>query len=176
MLLINPAPILIPSSQTAPGAGPRHLAFAPALPHLAFGTNELDSTMNVYAFDAAKGTLSVKQSLKTTAPNFQGQNFPSEVAVTADGKYVLVANRGENSIAVFSIDAQTGKANYLSTTSCQGNWPRYLGFDLTGDFVAVTNQNSNDVGIFAFNKASGDLKFVQKYSVNSPQDIVFILV
>ena len=52
------------SVNTRPGAGPRHLAFHPNGKWM-YAANELDSTVTLYDYDAANGTLLERQNLST---------------------------------------------------------------------------------------------------------------
>src|SRR5262249_8148127 len=97
-----------PAAAVAPGAGPRHFAFHPTGRH-AYVINELNSTVTAFSYDAAKGVLTEVQSVTTLPEGFKGTNYPAEVVVHPTGKFVYGSNRGHDSIAVFTVDAATGK-------------------------------------------------------------------
>lgn len=84
----------------ARGAGPRHLAFGAA--HV-YVVNELDSTVDVLALDAAAGTLSHVQTISTLPAGFSRGNSTAEILVHPRGDLVYASNRGHDSIAIFSI-------------------------------------------------------------------------
>ena len=56
--------VLHSETSVAPGSGPRHFVFHSELPY-GYGINELNGTINVYAFDADAGRLSVVQTIAT---------------------------------------------------------------------------------------------------------------
>src|SRR5206468_2968131 len=60
-----------PAVDLAPAAGPRHFAFHPS-GKFAYVINEMDSTVSAMTYDAAKGTLKVKQSISTLPKDFKG--------------------------------------------------------------------------------------------------------
>ncbi|MEU5693370.1 lactonase family protein [Actinosynnema sp. NPDC020468] len=133
------------------GAGPRHLAFAPSGKY-AYIANELDSTLTVATYD--KGVLKVGASVRT-APAGSVRNYPAEVLVSADGKFVYVSNRGHDSVAVFAVSGAS--VNLVETVPVGGKYPRDITLDSTGRFLFAGNQNSNNVTVFAVDPTSGRL-------------------
>ena len=77
------------SVKSRPGAGPRHLAFHPRLP-IVWVLNELDSTTTTYRWDGQRGTLLPIQVITTLPTDFTGYSTTAEIAVTADGRTVLL--------------------------------------------------------------------------------------
>jgi len=129
-------------TRTRPGAGPRHLAFHPNGEWL-YAANELDSTVTLYDYDAASGTLFEKQSL-STIPADSPENIIADVHVSATGQRLYVSNRGHNSLAVYDIGVD-GLLTLVSIPNCGGNWPRNFALTPNGKFVLVANQYSNEV-------------------------------
>ena len=74
-----------------------------------------------------------------------------------NGKFVYGSNRGDNNIAVFSIDATTGMVTLVEHTSTQGMTPRNFTIDPSGKFLYAANQNSNTVVPFAIDATTGRL-------------------
>src|SRR6266581_5938403 len=68
-----------------PGAGPRHIAFHPALP-LVFVANELDSTVATLRFDAERGALSALATDSTVPAGWTGANYPADIHVASSGR------------------------------------------------------------------------------------------
>jgi 6-phosphogluconolactonase len=69
-----------PFVSLAPGAGPRHFAFAPDGKH-AYVINELNSTMTAFAYDSATGSLAEVQTVPTLPSDFGGASSCAEVRV-----------------------------------------------------------------------------------------------
>ena len=142
------------SMQTREGAGPRHIAFHTDN-RFAYVVNELDSTVVACRFDAANGKLVPFQVLTTLPDTFVGNSRASEIAVSPDGRLVLVSNRGYDSIATFSIDA----GGRLSPVGCEpsgGKTPRFFAFD-PGQRVIVANEDSDEIVPFGADPRSGRL-------------------
>jgi 6-phosphogluconolactonase len=139
-----------------PGAGPRHIAFHPALPFL-FVTNELDSTVATLRFDREAGALTLLSVTSTLPIGWQGENYPADVHVAPAGDVVYVSNRGHDSIAVFSINRSTGALKLRETTSTNGSWPRNFAVDASDRWVVVANQKSNSIIVLERDRVTGRL-------------------
>ncbi|MBI5876613.1 MAG: lactonase family protein [Chloroflexi bacterium] len=122
------------------GAGPRHMAFHPG-GRVLYVANELGSTLGVYTYDPADGTLKEIQNLDTLPANAP-ENIVAHVAI--NGQRVVVSNRGHNSLAVFEMSAD-GLLNRAAIADCGGNWPRNFAFAPGGQFVLVANQYSGEI-------------------------------
>jgi 6-phosphogluconolactonase len=155
-----------PTLATATGAGPRHLAFHPDGAH-AYLIDELDSTMSALDFDAAKGTLSITQTITTLPSGFSGTNTAAEVQVSPSGAFVYGSNRGADDIVVFSVDAATKKLTLVAHTPTTGKTPRHFSLDDSGAFLFVANQDSNDVVSFRVDAAKGTLTEVASTPVSA---------
>ena len=139
-----------------PGAGPRHLAFQPD-GRQAFVINEINSTIVRYACDSAAGTLTEMQTVSALPQDFTGTSTAAEIAVHPSGKFLYGSNRGDDSIAVFSIDAATGSLAFVQRVSTQGKNPRHFAIDLSGKLLFAANQNSGNIVIFNLDPATGKL-------------------
>src|SRR5262249_51818332 len=91
-----------PFVSTAPGAGPRHFPFHQS-GKTAYVINELENTINVLAYDPARGELKSVQKISTLPNDFTGKSYTAEVQVHPNGKFVYGSNRGHNSIAIFAV-------------------------------------------------------------------------
>jgi 6-phosphogluconolactonase (cycloisomerase 2 family) len=136
----------------AAGAGPRHLAFHPGGGH-AYVANELDSTVTVCSWQ--DGVLTPDRTLPTVLASPPTRNHPAEVLVSPDGRFVYVANRGDNSVAVFTVDDDGAALTLRATPTCGGDWPRHLAIDPSGHWLYAVNQRSNDVVWFGIDPESG---------------------
>ncbi len=162
-----------PATMLKPGSGPRHFAFHPIAPY-AFSINELDSTLTVLAWDAAKGTLTPLQTL-STLPNPVPGNSTAEVQVHPSGKFVYGSNRGHNSIAVFGFDAATGKLTAAGHQGAGIKTPRNFGIDPTGTFLLVANQDGDSVLVFRIDPKTGALTPTEnKIEIGAPVCLKFL--
>ncbi|MFD5828101.1 lactonase family protein [Lentzea sp. NPDC060358] len=142
---------LVSTAKLAPGAGPRHIAFHPS-GKTAYVANELDSTIVACAY--ADGKLTPGQVLETAPPATE-RNYPAEVLVSADGRFVYLSNRGHDSVAQFAVDG--AGLTLVGHTPVGGEYPRHITFDPTGSFLFAANQNSSLVTSFAVDGATGGI-------------------
>lgn len=123
--------------------GPRHLAFHPD-GERAYILGELRSEITVAAWDARAGTFTAGQVVSTLGDARPPENYPAELQVSADGRFVYASNRGHDSIATFDI-TDDGDLAFVATTPCGGSWPRHLTIDPTGRWIYVANQREHVV-------------------------------
>ena len=139
-----------------PGAGPRHVAFAPS-GDFVYVVNELASTVTVFALDPGPGTLRRVQMVPTLPANFSGNNTGAEIAVDAKGSFLYVSNRGHDSIAVFSIHPDDGSLTPLEWVPSGGKAPRHFVIDPTGEWLFAANQGSDNISLLRVDPMSGRL-------------------
>ncbi len=139
-----------------PGFGPRHLDFSPD-GHFIYVMDEMGSSVTVLQ---KEGEAYQKIETVSTLPaDFDSIKAGADIHLSPDGRFVYASNRGHNSIAVFSRDAQTGKIILIQNEPVQGNWPRNFLIDPNGKFLLVANQRSNNVTVFSIDPESGKLTF-----------------
>jgi 6-phosphogluconolactonase len=137
-----------------PGAGPRHVVFHPG-GAAAYVINELDSTLTVCSY--TDGELTAVQTISTRPEGAQGDNFPAEVLISADGRFVYGSNRGDNTIAVFETGAEGLEAELIQTIGSGGTWPRHLAFSKDGTHLYAANESSDTIALFTVDQSSGAL-------------------
>lgn len=135
-------------------SGPRHFAFHPSQ-KFAYSSNELDSSVSAFLFDAAKGALRETQHISTLPPNFSGENSCADVHLSPDGRFLYASNRGHNSLAIFVINPKNGHLTLVAHVPTRGKKPRSFALDASGKFAIVANQNSNNLVIFRRDAQSG---------------------
>ncbi len=145
-----------PFYKATPGAAPRHLTFHPNGKTL-YALNELGSSVTVFDYGAAGGTVRRVQEITTLPAGFTGANGTAQLQVDRAGKFLYVSNRGNDSIAVFAIDAATGMLTPVEHVSTQGKTPRDFSLDPTGSYLFAANQNSDNIVLFRVNAATGRL-------------------
>jgi 6-phosphogluconolactonase len=166
-----------PSYQALPGSGPRSFTFHPS-GRWAYSLNEIDSTLDVLAWDAAQGTLTRIQNISTLSPGFTGSNTAATVAVDSAGRFVYASNRGENSVAVFSVQDRQGDRHgtlkLVQHVDCGGKSPRHFALDPGNQWLLVANQDSSNIVVFARNPRSGHLTPTgNQYQLSLPVCLVF---
>jgi 6-phosphogluconolactonase (cycloisomerase 2 family) len=156
-----------------PGDGPRHFDFHPNGKWL-YSIQEEGSTMVLWDYDADSGRLKERQTLSTLPHGFAGSNFCSEIAVSADGRFVYGANRLHDSIAWFAI-GKDGTLTLAGEEWTRGDYPRSFNFDPTGSFLYSCNQRADAIATFHVDKKSGKLTFANQYTpVGNPSMLTFL--
>ena len=140
----------------SPGAGPRHIAFAPS-GKFVYAVNELASSVTVFAYKPGSGILQRKQTISTLPKNFAGTNTAAEIMVDARGKFLYVSNRGDDSIVVFSVNPGHGRLKLVERVPSGGRTPRNFALDPSGNWLFAANQDSNDIKLFLIDPGSGRL-------------------
>ncbi|AWK89153.1 lactonase family protein [Azospirillum thermophilum] len=162
-----------PFVQAAPGAGPRHFAFHPN-GTVAYSLNEEASTVDVMAYDAQRGALTIRQTLSTLPKGFEGTNFASEIAVSADGRFVYAGNRLHDTIAIFAA-AGDGALTYQGQEWTRGSYPRHFDVEPGGKFLYVLHTRSDNITSFAVDRQTGGLTFTGRFTgIGNPSKIVFL--
>ncbi|HVU17176.1 MAG TPA: lactonase family protein [Candidatus Didemnitutus sp.] len=144
------------SIATTPGAGPRHGAFS-AEGKFLYVVNELNATVTTYARDAATGALSGVQTVGTLPTDFHGTNTCAEIAVHPNGKFLYASNRGHDSLAVFSRNADTGELTRVEIVPSGGRHPRHFALSPDGNWLICANRDTNNLVVFKVDTTTGRL-------------------
>jgi 6-phosphogluconolactonase (cycloisomerase 2 family) len=172
--------------------GPRYFEFHPQF-NIAYVVNELSSTIAVFEVDRellnaistaskngedmsqfrGRSTLRLVQSIKTIPNAFPTtMNTCGRICVHKSGRFVMVSNRGHQSIAVFRVKTKGSKRGELRMIGCihtRGETPRHFQFDNSGQYLLVANQDTDSLTVFNFNLSNGELKYSgNEYRVPSP--------
>ena len=117
---------------------------------------ELDSTVTVFA-NHRKETFRSIQKISTLPAGFSGENTGAEIAIHPNGKFLYTSNRGDDSIALFTIDHASGKLTFVERVPTEGKQPRFFTLDPSGSRLLVANQNTGNIVEFKINQATGRL-------------------
>jgi 6-phosphogluconolactonase len=181
----------------APNGGvnfqPRHLDFHPTHPWV-FLSLERQTQLQVYhltkdgSLDALP--LFTKDSVANPAQKARVQNSGT-LHVHPNGKFLYQATRsagsdangkailggGQNSIAVWAINPQTGEPTLLQNADTHGAEPRTFALDPSAQMLVVGNQTAvsgSPASLAAFRvRADGKLDFVRKYDVDTSGGSLF---
>ncbi|EWH12117.1 hypothetical protein DS2_00300 [Catenovulum agarivorans DS-2] len=135
------------------GDGPRHLAFHPTK-NYAYVLNELSNTLVAYEQSVVDGSLTQIQRVNTLSTDKKSQ--AAAIRLSADGKFIYLTNRGENSIAVFKV-LNSGEVQLVQHISTNGNWPRDFNFSYKQDYLLVANRKSDNLAVYSRDKDTGKL-------------------
>ncbi len=133
------------------GSGPRHFVYSGANQLLV--ANELNSTLAVFTAQTLTQTVAGISAAGTTP------NYPGAIRLTPVPNTAVMTNRGDNSIAVFSL--RNGEWRLIFTFPCQGDWPRDCGFSPDGKLFYVCNERSGNLSLFNFDADSLEFNFTE---------------
>jgi 6-phosphogluconolactonase len=143
------------SAALNPGTGPRHVAFSRD-GNFMYVLGEMKSSVTVFKNDARETFRRVQQICALPA-GFSGRNDAAEIAIHPNGKFLYTSNRGDESIAVFTIDPKTGTLTLIADVPTGGKEPRHFAIDPTGQYLLAENQFSGNIVEFRIDPATGKL-------------------
>ncbi|HWA85199.1 MAG TPA: lactonase family protein [Opitutus sp.] len=138
------------------GSGPRHTKFS-ADGRFFYVLSELAGTITSCRYDAARGAVEPFQAISTLPDGFAGSNTSSEIRVSPDGRFVYAANRGPNSLAVFSRDLKTGALTRIEIVPTGGDHPRNFALSPDGAWLLCAHQNTGNLTVFRVDRDTGRL-------------------
>jgi 6-phosphogluconolactonase len=145
-----------PFASVPPGSGPRHIAFDPRGRYV-YVINQTANSIIRFGWDSNRGVLTQFETESTLPEGFKGENTGAEILMHPSGKFLYATNRGNNSVTVFSVQADTGRLTPIQYISTQGKTPRNAEFDPTGKWLLVSNQDSNNAVVFRIDQSTGQL-------------------
>lgn len=154
-----------------PGSGPRHLIFSPC-GRFCYVACELSSMVLVYRYDPEKGMTFLQEVSSDTAHFDNGANYPAAIRMSRDGKWLYVSNRGEDTIAIFGVNSETGLLDHAVSYSTMGWYPR--DFILTEDekFLIALNQLTDNLVIYRVTDGTQLVKTDERLIIQKPIAIV----
>ncbi len=164
-ILQNENAILVKS-----GSGPRHFTFHP---NGSFGYGIAELSGKIIAFNYQNGKLEFIEDYLSYQQN-QAVYRAADIHISPDGKFLYASNRGpeEDSVAIFSINQDTGKLSLVGHESTYGEHPRNFAISPDGKFLLVANQFSNNIVIFKRDVKTGKIqKLPKEIQVNSPSSL-----
>ncbi|MFT4231302.1 MAG: beta-propeller fold lactonase family protein [Leucobacter sp.] len=137
------------------GTGPRHLAWrGPGergeRAELLLVSNQEGGGVTVLGIE--RGERGIALVHKQTAPGpglGRERPVPSEIAVHPDGEHAVLANRFDDSLTVYGIDA-AGSLTERVTVDSDGRNPRHFAFAPDGSMLVVAHQDSDELVAFAW--------------------------
>jgi len=163
-----------PFVAVTPGYGPRHLTFG-AGGKFAYLVCEMKSSVMVFSYDRASGSLTHQQTISNLPSDFTGEDNSAEIQADRSGRFLYASNRGNDSITVFGIDNLKGTVSAIQVAPTLGKIPRNFVLDPTGDTVLVANQDSDQINVFNLDHTTGKLTPTDRQlSVPSPVCILLV--
>ena len=155
-----------------PGTGPRHLLFDASGRHAYLS---LEMSGEIAVLSREEDRLTVVQTVALDPGRREG-NAAAAVHLSADGRFLYASNRGEdNHIAVYAVDAASGRLRALQRRSSEGRGPREFALAPDGRHLVVANQHSGSLAVIARDPDTGLLgATVQTLPAAAPSDVKFV--
>ncbi len=158
------------------GSGPRHLAFSRDQ-RFVYAIEELIASITTLRQDPSTGSMEELQTISTLPKNSTGPKSGAEIEIDPSGRFLYASNRGHDSIASFSIDAEQGRLTALGHVSTQGKTPRHFAIDPEGRHLLVVNEDSGNLVTFKIDQDTGALiQQGEPLSIPEPVCILFVKV
>ncbi|MCW1923153.1 lactonase family protein [Luteolibacter arcticus] len=135
----------------APGSGPRHLVFHPALPRF-YVLGELDAKLRVLEGNCEDWReIAVHATLPET---FADVPAGAALEFHPSGKSLFVSNRHSDTAVCFAVDT-LGDLALAGSFSVRGKTPRDIALSPSGRWLLSVNQDSHEVVPFELDPATG---------------------
>lgn len=123
-----------------------------------FVTGVGDNSLTVFSRDAETGALTYVTRFQDGVNDVDGLSAPYGVTFSQDGSFVYVAGSGDNAIAIFSRNTETGELTYQSNvTGVSG--ARELVISDDGLFAYAVAFDGNSLVCFSRNPVTGALNY-----------------
>ncbi len=163
-----------PQWTATPGSGPRALRFHPN-GKWAYCILEMASAVEVLAWDGKTGTLTTLQNTSLVPPGYQGDHTGAEIVFDREGRFAYAADRFDNVIVSFKVDAANGQLTLLGHCAYGGKTPRHIALDPTGHWLLIANQDSDTISVRRRDTKTGLIAETGKdFDLSKPQCLVFL--
>ena len=152
--------------------GPRHFCFHPNKDILYF-SDEQGCSVTGYNFDSDKGVLSAFQTISTLPEGFAERNSCSQIQIAPSGEFLYAPNRGHNSIACFSVDAESGALTAIGHAPSEAV-PRAFSIDPSGRFLYAAGLDTGRLAAYRI-EVDGTLTRFATYDVGEEPMWVLII-
>jgi len=137
------SPALVPQDKSV---GPRHFCIHPTMDVFYF-SNEQGSSISAYYFDKTSGRLSLKKTVNNLPDGWTRFNKCSQIRIIPNGRFLYAPNRGNDTIAEYEVDPETGFLAPLGHTPTQ-EFSRVFDIDPAGKFLLSAGLYDGKVGVF----------------------------
>lgn len=157
-------PNKVPKLVTGADTGPRHIVFHPN-GTTAYIDNEQAASVTAYKLDKTEGTVSALQTISTMPKDYAGAKSCAEIRLHPTGKFLYVANRGDDTLAIFRV----GKDTLLTAAGHAATEKNPRSFDIEpgGRFLYAAGETSGKLATFRVDEKTGGLTRVATQPVGT---------
>lgn len=161
---------------SVPGGGPRHLRFSNDGKFI-YLLNELNLSVSVFAWDAAKGAatfFSSTPALSDEAKAAESFNSAAEILVHPTGPFLYSSNRGHDTVTAYRIGGGGAALEVIQVQPIRGAFPRNINLDPSGKWLLAAGADSNTIAVHAIDPESGLLTYQLGSVINVPAPICIL--
>ncbi len=147
------------------GHGPRHVAFGKKKQRI-YVACELANVVDVYQWEPENCRVKLIQTVSTLPVSYRGENTVADIHVWGDDGFLLVSNRGHDSIAVFKI-LEDGCLALREIAFAGGKNPRNF-LPLPQGYVLIAAQDSAVIRVARLSESGGLELLSASYPIEFP--------
>ena len=135
-------------------SGPRDLVFS----HngkFAYLLHEYGNYVTQYAYEAEGAVFMPIQKFSTLPPDYKNYNSAIRLELSDDDKHLFACNSGNNSVAIYEIEPESGQMQHLCVLPVSGEFPCDTLLLPDGIHFASVNQESSSITSFKINYENG---------------------
>lgn len=156
-------------------AGPRSIHFSRNGQH-AYVLCEILNVVRVYSYSVEDGypVFELQQEVSTLSDERDPHDAASSLRISYDGEYLFCSTAGDDSVACYKIDQNSGLLERLFSLPTGGNYPKDLALFPDQKHIAVVNNGSSTITTFAVNYENHTLVMKGKpQRLDTPNCMVF---
>lgn len=143
------------------GSGPRHIACASS-GKIWYLVDELDNAVSVLTFDPETASIDILQRISALPDAYTEDSWCSSIHLSPDEKYLYVANRGYDSLAIYKIEEEGKKLSLVGWFTEEMSKPREFTFDVTHKYVLIGGMDTNCITVNKYDPLTGKLQYITK--------------
>ncbi len=130
-------------------AGPRSIHFSRNGKH-AYILCEITNVVRVYSYDVVDGypVFELQQEVSTLSDERDPHDAASALRISYDGEYLFCSTAGDDSVACYKIDQESGHLTRLFSLPTSGMYPKDIALFPDQKHIAVVNNGSNTITTF----------------------------
>ncbi len=130
-------------------AGPRSIHFSRNGKY-AYVLCEIMNVVRVYSYDVVNGypVFELRQEVSTLSDARDPHDAASALRISYDGEYLFCSTSGDDSVACYKIDQESGMLTRLFSLPTSGIYPKDIALFPDQKHLAVVNNGSNSITTF----------------------------
>lgn len=137
-------------------SAPRSMIFSPD-GKFAYMICQLKNYVEVYSYDGSENMprFTLIERVPTVGAKVSKVTAVAAIKMTLDGKHLFCTNAGDNSVAFYNRDEQTGRLTMLNVLPISGDYPKEMMVFPDGKHVASLNHTSGTITFFTVDYDKG---------------------